>query len=362
MLWKESEAVPEGKCPVPQQEEFGSGEPTLADVYRLFEEIFDRQQERMDSFFDGMDSCFDRWNKKLDEISDEMRKMDEHVTRLEHGARQPRLAMEADGQANTKTRERTEGAATAGQAIRGNGFSARLVEPSPNTNSTSFGVKAEPPALPCRDDVVVKSGAAASESCLPSVEMRSSTAAGGLVPTGEASTAKEISFIQPPLRFCSTEETDLEAKKSWTSAPSASYYSSSVFQERNLSATPYCRRVVDTKSRLNRTFNPGGLQARPSFSSHPKSRPASCSIDRNSCPFRRKRCPFFSAVYRILPQKVDIHPPAWVHQTRILLARGRGNCPQGQPRSPSVVCQGNLSAEETSNASVLMQPSPEGRS
>ena len=61
-----------------------------------------------------MDSFFDRWDKKLDEISDETRKMDEHVTRLEHGARQPRLAMEADGQANTKTRERTEGAATAG--------------------------------------------------------------------------------------------------------------------------------------------------------------------------------------------------------------------------------------------------------
>ena len=35
---KESEAVPEGNSPVPQQEEFGSGEPTLAYVYRLFEE------------------------------------------------------------------------------------------------------------------------------------------------------------------------------------------------------------------------------------------------------------------------------------------------------------------------------------
>ena len=80
---KESEAVPEGNGPVPQQEEFGSGEPTLADVYRLFEERFDKQQKRMYSFFD-------RWDKKLDEISDEMRKMDEHVTRLEHGARQPR--------------------------------------------------------------------------------------------------------------------------------------------------------------------------------------------------------------------------------------------------------------------------------
>ena len=60
-----------------------------------------------------MEVAFDRWDKKLDEISDEMKKMDKNVIRLEHGARQPRLAMEEDGQANTKTRECTEGAATA---------------------------------------------------------------------------------------------------------------------------------------------------------------------------------------------------------------------------------------------------------
>ena len=57
---KESEDVPVGNGPVPQQEEFGSGEPTLADVYRLCEERFDKQQRRMDIFFIGMDSCFDR--------------------------------------------------------------------------------------------------------------------------------------------------------------------------------------------------------------------------------------------------------------------------------------------------------------
>ena len=169
--------------------------------------------------------------------------------------------MEADGPTDTKTRERTEGAATAVQAMRGDGFSARWVEPGPNTNSTSFGVKAEPPALPCMDDVVVESGNAASESCLPSLEMRSSTATGGLVPTGEASTAKETNSNQPPLRFCSTEKTDhLEANCKKTSISSASYDSSSVFQERNLSATPYCRKVVDTNSRQNRTFDPGGLR------------------------------------------------------------------------------------------------------
>ena len=139
--------------------------------------------------------------------------MDQHVTRPEHGARQPRLANEADGPADTtKARERTEGAATAGQAMRGDCFSARWIKPGPTTNLTSFGVKAEPPALPCRDDVVVESGPTASESCLPSMEMRSSTFAGGLVPTGEASKVSETTSNQLPLRFCSTEETDLEAK------------------------------------------------------------------------------------------------------------------------------------------------------
>ena len=38
-LCKESEAVPEGNGPVPQQEEFGSGQPTLVDVYRKIEEV-----------------------------------------------------------------------------------------------------------------------------------------------------------------------------------------------------------------------------------------------------------------------------------------------------------------------------------
>ena len=36
---------------------------------------------------------------------------DRHVARLEQDARQPRLAMEADGPADTETPERTEGAA-----------------------------------------------------------------------------------------------------------------------------------------------------------------------------------------------------------------------------------------------------------
>ena len=53
-----------------------------------------------------------------------MRRINQRVTSLEHGARQPRLASEADGPANAKTRERMEGAATAEQTMRGDGFSA----------------------------------------------------------------------------------------------------------------------------------------------------------------------------------------------------------------------------------------------
>ena len=258
---KASEAVPESNGPILQREEFGSGQPTMEDTYRM------------------MIEAFDRWDRKLDEISnkieeyiEEMASIDQRLTRLEYGAWQPRLAMEADGHANTKTRERTEGAATAVQAMRGDSFSARWLEHGPNTNSISFGVKAEPPALPCRDVVVVESSDAAPKSCLPSLEMRSPTAAGGLVPTGEASTptdtsstATETNFYQPPLRSYTIEETDSEANSKETnlrtSTPYASY-DSSVFQESNLSAAPYCRRVVETKSRQNRTFDPGSSQGR----------------------------------------------------------------------------------------------------
>ena len=38
------------------------------------------------------------------------------------------------------------------------------------------------------------------------------------------------------------------------------YASSSVIQKSNLPAAPYWRRVVETKFRQNRTFDPGGSQ------------------------------------------------------------------------------------------------------
>ena len=123
MLQKASKAVPEGNGPVPQQEEFGSGQPTLKDVYRRIEELLGGW-----------------WMAK------QIRLKNQRVASLEQDARQLRLAIEADRLADTKTCERTEGAAKAVQAMHGDSFSASRVDPGPKTNSTSFGVKAESPS------------------------------------------------------------------------------------------------------------------------------------------------------------------------------------------------------------------------
>ena len=111
----------------------------------------------------------------------------------------------------------------------------------------------EPLAPPCRDEVLVENGTAAPKPCLPSLKMRSPTAAGGLLPTGEASIDTKITFNQPPLRLYSTEETN--SKK--ISTPYVSY-DSSFFQMNNLPAVPSGLRVIKTKSGENRMFNPGG--------------------------------------------------------------------------------------------------------
>ena len=198
---------------------------------------------------------------RLDKIT---RLLEQLSACLEHEARQPRLAMKADGPANTKTQERTEDAATAVQAMRGDSCTtAQRVQDGPMTNLTCFGMMAEPPALPCRDDVVVESGDAAPESCLPSMEMRTTTGASGLASTGEASTATRTTSNEPLLRFYATKEMnpeeDSKNENVRTSTPYASY-DSSVFQQSNLSAAPYCQGVLETKSRQNRTLDPGGLQ------------------------------------------------------------------------------------------------------
>ena len=66
-----------------------------------------------------MKSHFDQLEKTLDEIVEEMRETDERLTGLEQDAWQLHLDIGTDGQADTKTLERTEGAATAVQAMHG---------------------------------------------------------------------------------------------------------------------------------------------------------------------------------------------------------------------------------------------------
>ena len=156
---------------------------------------------------------------------------------------QPRLAMEADVTADKKTRERTEGATAAVQAKHGDSCSAKRVQAG-RTSSTSFSMKAEPPALPHRDDALVYNGTAAPESCLSPLKMRTSTAPGGLLSAGKASTTTTITYNQARLRFCPTEETNSER----TSIQYAPYYSSFWWINNQL-AVPVWRRVIQTKLR-----------------------------------------------------------------------------------------------------------------
>ena len=102
MPWKEIEVFPEGNGSIPM-----IGEITLEDFRQALSEMR---------------------GKIVREFRKDLKSMDQRLAGLKHDVRQPRLAMEADGHANTKTRERTEGAATAVQAMHGDSCSAtRLI-------------------------------------------------------------------------------------------------------------------------------------------------------------------------------------------------------------------------------------------
>ena len=103
--------------------------------------------------------------------------------------------MEADVKSHTKIRKRTENAAV-DQAKHVDKSSSARVNAVP-TCSTSFGIKAEPPTHPLRDDALVDKGAAAPKPHLSPVEMRTLTAAGGLLPAGTASSVMRTIFPRP---------------------------------------------------------------------------------------------------------------------------------------------------------------------
>ena len=71
-----TKTVPEGNGSVSQQEEFGSDQPTLTNVYRLFKENFERQLKGVRSHL-----------HKMDELADEMRSTKQRLVGLVRDAR-----------------------------------------------------------------------------------------------------------------------------------------------------------------------------------------------------------------------------------------------------------------------------------
>ena len=205
----------------------------MADIYRLFEGRYDRQLNRMKSHFDQQD-------KKLDELIEKTREINQRFAGLEHGARQPCLAMEADVTPETKTRKRT-GDAAIDQVMNEDSSSARKVDIGP-TSSTSFGMIIESPALLCMDDALVGKGAGAPRSCLSPVEMHMLLTAGGLLPVDTVPTAMRTIVFQSPPSWALGEET-----KERTSQTGS-----------NQLPPPFWRRIIQTKQNKTPVFDPGG--------------------------------------------------------------------------------------------------------
>ena len=120
-------------------------------------------------------------DKAFDEPTEKTRGTRQRSAGLEQDARQPRLAMEVGVTSNKKTRTRIENVA-ADRVKSGDNSSAQI---DPDTMClASFGDDSTgPPALPCfRNDALVDKGAVAPKPCLSPVEIRTLTAAGGLLP------------------------------------------------------------------------------------------------------------------------------------------------------------------------------------
>ena len=102
MPWMENNAV-SGEKGLPPQDESGSGDMKIADLFQMLCELID---SRFDQHKKKLDSLFDQQEKMLDEIMKMTRRSSQREASLEHDARQLCLAMEAEGPADAKTRER----------------------------------------------------------------------------------------------------------------------------------------------------------------------------------------------------------------------------------------------------------------
>ena len=95
---KGSEAIPESNGPTPQD------------------------AGKMATLEESRQSVSGMWGEVLQEYKEGVRTMDQCLAGLEQDARQPRLALEADGPSGTKFHGRTEGATKAVQAKHGDSF------------------------------------------------------------------------------------------------------------------------------------------------------------------------------------------------------------------------------------------------
>ena len=157
--------------------------------------------------------------------------------------------MKADVQEDKKTRESTEDFAQDG--ILGDISSDRVHDPM---RLTSFGDEdyTEPPALPCRDDALVNQGHEVAKPCLSPMEIRKSTSAGSFLHAGANSTTKTQGNNFPPKFLPRSFRETREEKKISTIRQTFAKYDRS-----------WHPKVIETKSRQNMVFDPGGLSGCP---------------------------------------------------------------------------------------------------
>ena len=191
-----------------------------------------------------MDNLLVRGDYKLDDMEKEARNTNQRRAGLQHQAQQPRLAMKADVLEDKKIRESTEDFAQDGR-LR-DIPSDRVHDPM---RLTIFGDQdyTETPALPCRDDALVNQGHEVAKPCLSPVEIRKSTSTGSLLHAGTTSITKTQGTNFPPQLLSWSFRGTSEEKNNCTRQTFAKY---------NRSWHP---KVIETKSRKNMVFDPGGL-------------------------------------------------------------------------------------------------------
>ena len=74
---------PRGQRPVPHHDELGSREPAMADLCRMIKGRFNELYRNLEN----MESHFDQQDGKLDEVTKEIRAIDQRLAGLEHDAR-----------------------------------------------------------------------------------------------------------------------------------------------------------------------------------------------------------------------------------------------------------------------------------